>query len=437
MDNLIIDLMQRLDEPSGWYAELNRYYEGEQALSFLSPEAKAALGNRFGRINSNIPRLAVESLAERLRVTGFSGADVWPDWIRNDLDQTSHMVHREALLLGQSFVSVWAKDGRPTVSVESASQVAVQTDPGTRQVTAAVKRWTTRTTTEATLYLPDRIVHLRANQTGATTQGYKVVGETPNPMGVVPVVPFMNTDRQLILGTDGRALVGGGRSEIKDLMPLCDALNKTLADMLVTSEYTGRPRRWATGLELEEDEDGNAVNPIPEGNRAMISEDDKTKFGQLEPGAIDGYKTSTQVILGQIMAVSALPEHMIGVFSNNPASADAMRAAESSLTARAEARQATFGRSWEQVARLMVAARDGVAPERVEARVQWADPATRSEAQQADALTKLVVAKVLPPSYALKKMGYDDAEIIEIRQAWRMEALDGAGVDLKALVVAE
>ena len=36
---------------------------------------------------SNIPRLAVTALAERLRITGFSDPDLWTDWIANDLDQ--------------------------------------------------------------------------------------------------------------------------------------------------------------------------------------------------------------------------------------------------------------------------------------------------------------------------------------------------------------
>ena len=70
-----------------------------------------------------------------------------------------------------------------------------------------------------------------------------------------------------------------------------------------------------------------------------------------------------RVLLGQIMAVSALPAHYVGVSTENPASADALRAAEASLTARAEARQATFGRSWEDVARLMQAVRDGTDPQ--------------------------------------------------------------------------
>ena len=340
---LLQGLLQRLDEPAARYHELNLYYRGEQPLAFLSPEAKLALGQRFGRMVSNIPRLAVTALAERLRITGFGGdaADLWPDWIRNDLDQLSGVAHREALLLGDSYVIVWADTfGRPKVTVESAKQVAVQTDPGTRQIVAAVKRWETKTTTESVLYQVDKITRYRANATGATINGFTVVDEITNPIGAVPVVGIRNSDRILDCF---------GCSEIDDLKPLVDALNKSLADMMVTSEFVGRPRRWATGIELTEepvrDDDGapvldhgepvlTEVNPIPEGNRAMISENDGAKFGQLDSADLAGYEASVRVILGQIMAVSTLPAHYVGVFTDNPASADALRASEASLTVR-------------------------------------------------------------------------------------------------------
>lgn len=423
-DELLTALLQRLSEPSARYADLDRYYTGTQPLAYLSPEAKTALGNRFGVMASNIPRLAVTALAERLRITGFSGDPaLWADWVRNDLDQTSGVAHREALLLGDSFVIVWADPfGRPRVTVESAKQVGVLTDPGSRQIVAALKRWedTTRKTTEAVLYLPDRIVRLRANQVGAVTaQGLATVEELANPLGVVPVVNLRNSDR--ILGEHGS-------SEIDDLKPLVDALNKSLADMMVTSEYVGRPRRWATGIELTEepvlDDEGNdtgdtvEVNPIPEGARAMISEAADAKFGQLAAADLGGYEASVRVLLGQIMAVSTLPAHYVGVFTDNPASADALRAAEASLTARAEARQQTFGRAWEQVAKLMIAVRDGRDPSMIDdIRVLWADAATRSVAQEADAVVKLYAAGLLPASYALGKLGYSDDEVAEIRAA--------------------
>ncbi|OKH65404.1 phage portal protein [Mycolicibacterium mageritense] len=416
---LLGDLLQRLNEPVARYADLDRYYEGKQPLAFLSPEAKVALGNRFGIMASNIPRLAVTALAERLRLTGFSDPSIWPDWIRCNLDQLSGVAHREALLLGDSYVIVWADQlGRPQVTVESAKQVAVLCDPGSRQVYAAIKRWedTNLKTTEAVMYLRDSIVRLRADQQGAVANGFKQIDEFPNPLGVVPVVNLRNTDR--IIGD-------WGSSEIDDLKPLVDALNKSLADMMVTSEYVGRPRRWATGIELEEvpvlDDAGNEtgetveVNPIPEGHRAMISENHEAKFGQLQSADLGGYEASVRVILGQIMAVSTLPAHYVGVFTDNPASADALRAAEASLTARAEARQATFGRAWEQVAKLVIAVRDGSDPNQIDdVRVQWADAATRSVAQEADAVVKLYQAGLLPQSYALAKLGYSDDEISKI-----------------------
>ena len=74
------------------------------------------------------------------------------------------------------------------------------------------------------------------------------------------------------------------------------------------------------------DDEGNPtgetdeVNPIPEGNRAMISENPDAKFGQLAAADLAGYEASVRVLLGQIMAVSALPAHYVGVFTDNPAS---------------------------------------------------------------------------------------------------------------------
>jgi hypothetical protein len=426
--NLLTALLQKLDEKLSTYNALDAYYTGTQPLAFLTPEAKDALDSRFGRMASNIPRLAVTALAERLRVTGFTGADVWPAWISNDLDQTSGIAHREALALGKSYVIVWAgKDGKPKVTVESARQMAVVTDPGTRRIVAAVKRWETPTSTEAVVYEADTIKRYRANNPGATTAGFDLIETIPNPLGVVPVVEFTNADR----------LLDDGTSEITDLMPLVDGLNKSLADLLVTSEYCARPRRWATGIEVDQDEDGNPVNPIPEGNRAMLAEAPEAKFGQLPAADMSAYKDSVAVLLGQIMAVSALPSHYIGITTSNPASADALRAAEASLTARAEARQATFGRSWEQVARLIVAVSTGADPTTVEVRVVWADAATRSVAQEADAVVKLFAAGLLPASFALKRLGYDADQITEIRNARRAEALDGAGVNLTSLLPRE
>lgn len=434
--DLRTQLLQGIDAPLGSYGLLESYYRGEQPLAFLAPESRKALGDRFGRMSSNLCRLAITSIAERLRVTGFEGLDIWDSWLRNDLDQTAGLAHREALLLGSSYVVVWAdSQGRPQVSVESARQMSMIVDPGTRRPIAAAKRWTTDTTTEATIFEADTVTRLRANNTGAVTAGFQVVEVLDNPLGVVPVVRLTNTDR----------ILDSGVSEIADLMPLVDGLNKILADALVSSEFFARPKRWATGVELVEepvlDDDGEPtgeveeVSPIAEDDRMVTIESPEAKLGQLSGADLGAYEAGVRMLLGQIMAVSSLPAHYIGVTSTNPSSAEAMRAAEASLTARAESKQQLYGRSWEQVARLV----DAVANNRpvdtgVTVRAQWADAATRSIAAEADAITKLYQSGLLPADYALAKLGYSETEIAEIRVARRTAELDRAAVDLTALV---
>lgn len=437
MNDTLIKALQAIDFEAVARSRRELYYSAKQPLAYLAPEARAAIGTRFQIMSTNICRVAVNALAERLRVNGFTGPhaeQVWTDWIRCDLDQLAPVAHREALTLGECFIIVWADAaGQPLVTVESPEQVAVLRDPATRAVVAAVKRWETATTTEAVLFTPEAVTKFRAQQTGVTIHGFEVVETLENPFGVVPVVPLRNTER----------LTGPAVSEVDDLVPLVDGMNKLLADLMVASEYSGRPRRWATGVELEEtelrDEDGDvigteAVNPYPENNRMMISEAPDTKFGQLQAAGLEGYESGIRTLQAQISAVSGLAPHYLGVHGDQPASADALRASEAALVAKAEARQQVFGRAWEAVARLMVAIRTGAPVEAVQVRVQWADPATRSVAQEADAVVKLFTSGLLPATYALQRLGYGADEIDKIRMARRAEALDQTATSLPALL---
>lgn len=416
-------ILQRLDEPAAQHSRLVAAYEGRQPLTYLSPEAREALGNRLATVSVNIPRLLVETIAERLRVTGFSLQSVWAPWLANDLDTLQSVVHREALMLGDAYVLVWADSfGRPQVSVESATQVAVTRDPATRQITSAVKRWEDEAGTNAVWYGPDEIVKYRARSIGATTTGFEPVESIPNPMGMVPVVGFRNGDRLLTQGV----------SEIVDVLPLTDALIKLTTDLLTASEYAARPRRWASGIELEEDEDGNAVSPFDENDKMLVSEAPEAKFGQLAAADLMGYDNAISVIMRQISAVSGLPDHMLGLSGSNPTSADSIRASEATLTAKAEARQGTFGRAWRQVAQLITAVQTGADPAGVDVSVKWADPSTRSTAQEADAVVKLFSAGLLPAATALSRLGYTDDEILSIEAARGRERLALSTADVQA-----
>lgn len=414
-------LVQEVGSREPLHSRLVAYYEGRQPLTYLSREAREDLDDRLDVLSVNIPRLLVDSIAERLRITGFTDPRVWGHWQANNMISQAATAHIETLLLGECFVAVWARDGRPLVTVESATQIACDLDPATGAVRAAVKRWETPEGSQAVWYGADEIVRYRADHTGAMA-GFKPVERIDNPMGRVPLVRFRNGDR----------LTHRGISEMLDVIPLTDALVKLVTDMLTASEYAARPRRWATGLEVTEDRDGNPISPIPEGERMMVGESPDIKFGQLPGADLAGYQTAINTTVRLISAVTGLPEHLLGIGGDNPTSADSIRASEAALTAKAEARQRQFGRSWTEVTQLVLAASTGLAPGSFDVAPVWADAATRSTAQEADAVTKLVQAGILPVTYALKRLGYTDAEITEISAARRADALNNAAIQLAA-----
>lgn len=420
-------LGQRLDERAHELATLDAYYDGRQPLAFLAPEAKAALAGRLTRLAVNLPRLVVTSLAERLDVIGFTrdgtpDPALWAAWEANGMVEGAAVAHREALTLGRAFVIVWGDSpvGAARVTVESAHQVAVIRDPATRTVTAALKRWTHEDNRgqHAVVYEPDRITRYTTDAAGApaTSGAWRTVEAIDNPLGVVPVVPLVNADR--LLSTDGV-------SEMADVLDLTDAYAKTLADMLVSSEFYARPRRWATGIEVPVDAAGAPVNPFAsEADRTWISEAVESKFGQFAATDLAGYEAAVKVLTQAVMAVSGLPAHYVGVMHSNPSSADAIRSAEASLTARALARQRTFGQAWSQVAALVHAVSTGTDPSRTTVETVWRNPESRTPAQTADAASKLVASGILPISEALASMGYTPEQIARLADARRDEAFD-------------
>ncbi|NKZ13659.1 phage portal protein [Mycolicibacterium septicum DSM 44393] len=429
MTDDLIELLQALDAPQYRYRVLDNYFNGNSPLSFLSPEAKVALRN-FDQLSSNLCRTAVVSLQERLRLSGVEGTDAWSLFEYSDLDQLAAQVHRDALLYGVGYVLVWTdSNGKPRATVESPKQVIAQRDPVTRDVVKAVKRVRTKTTTEAWVYYPDRVEHWRSNSPSSGNAGYALVETVPHTLGVVPVVP-----------------IGDDSSAIDDLLSLQDGINKLLTDMLIASEYAGRPRRYATGIELVEkpvtDDQGQpvidpdtgevvteAVNPFPESNRMMVSEAAESKFGALPAADLKTFESGIRVLISQAMMVSGLPAHYVGLLQESVTSADALRAAEAALVARAEARQRIYGVGWEAVARLLVAIRDGVDPDSVIARVVWSPADTRSQAQEADYAVKLYSAGILSRKGVLKRLGLTADEVEEELANTREEAQ--VGHDLK------
>lgn len=408
-------LRGRFGRAAGQIRRLDRYYDGSQRLQSLGlglpPEMRRL------QVVVNWPRLVVDSLEERLDVEGFRAADsaniaadtdarLWSWWQHNNLDEESSLAHLEALVCGRSYITVGpsADDAdTPVITPESARSMVADIDPRTRAVRAALRLYNTEHggaggwgARSATLYLPDRTVFY---ERGAS--GWRAADVITHRLGVVPVVPLINRAR--LSDRDGR-------SEMADVIGLTDAACRTLTNLQGAQELLAVPQRYVLGASREDflDADGNPV-PAWEAyiGRILALADPEAKVGQFTAADLRNFTETINAYARLVSALSGLPPHFLGLSTDNPASADAIRSAEARLVKRAERRIRAFSGAWEQVMRLAMLLVDGALPtEAARLEAVWRDPSTPTYAAKADAVSKLVAAGILPVSVAWEELGY-------------------------------
>lgn len=424
------ELLAKLDSVQPIVRKRDMYFRGLQPMRFMKDKIEPVMTFR-----SNLAEVAVTAVAERINLESVTASINFETGPVDVSEQATQLVKdsdfpmilqslvTDMLAVGSAYIMVWSDQfGRPVVTGESAEQVSITRDPIHGGVTAAVKRWQVLNSNgvlkeeHVIKYSPNRIVHLMRNDTrGKLT----FVSSVDNPLGVVPVVPLINVKR---LNDEN------GSSVIDSLAPLLDALNKVIVDMLTTSESVARPKRYATGVNLEDSDEGfiadegfsadydnyepadiNSVeSPFKDSDDLWISEQAEAKFGQLAGADLGGYKTAVDLIIQQIMAVTSLPGHMVGVTSANPSTAEALKASEVALSSNAESRVRVINRPVEWAVRLLVALQFGVDPAIVDVKNKWASTSTRSIAQEADAAVKLVSQDVISTDEARNNVGAED-----------------------------
>jgi hypothetical protein len=445
------------------YSRFDAYYEGEHGLRFQSKEHKAAFAKQFGKYAENFCGLVVDAVEERLDVEGFrfpravegdaadggEGAasspdpdaadpDAWRIWQDNQLDANSQIAHTEALVKGVVYVLVspFASDrvaGRsPRITVEDPFEAIVERDPGSRERTVGMKRWTVAgdKRTYVTLYFPDRIEKWETearswrNQYGSGVVvdsehwvHRQVPGEEwplPHDLGVVPLIPLVNRPR----------LNGSGRSEIADIIPIQDAINKLAMDELVTSDTASFPQKWATGVDIPVDPNtGKSVESWQTAvDRFMSTPVPDAKFGQFPAAELKGYIEAIGQKVQAIASISRTPYHYFLQHGGQPPSGESLKSSETGLVRKALRKQRHFGEGWEEVIRLAFAALADPRGEVLDAEAQWADPESQTEAQHIDALTKKRSGLKVPLKQLWADAGYTPGQIASFERMLQAEA---------------
>lgn len=411
-DQWLMYLYGKLPGPGSPSRLYSQYYEGEQQkLAFSQMRYKQAFADVFTQWRDNFCGMIVDATNERLNIDSFripgqdgTDKDARQFWQRSSMDAYSNSVHLEALITGTSYVVVWAdKDGEPTITPVSSERMAVCYKPGSLWELEAAARFEMDSwgRQQVTLWT-EQYVYEVAYGTTEWDQGER----KPNPLGMVPVVPFENRSR----------LIGEPFSDLANCVPIQDAVNKITMDALTASEYAAFPQRFVTGIEIQQDENGNPIAPFSVGHDKLLqAEDPSASFGTFAAADLKNYVALIDMLVQHLASVSRVPSHYFLVNSTNTPSGEAIISAEAGLVAKVRERMLHFGEAWERVIRLCFAVKRDDRQTAYEMETRWRDPEYRTEAQHVDALLKLKQLNV-PEEILWAEAGFSAAQIASFRE---------------------
>ncbi|HWD79440.1 MAG TPA: phage portal protein, partial [Kribbella sp.] len=353
--------------------ELNRYYDGTQRLAYMHPDLLVEVQDRIQAVVINWPQLVVDAVEERMDVEGFrlpdaeeADKDLWRVWQANNMDEQSQLAHVDSLVMKRSYVSVGTNEddkGTPLLTAESPLEMFADVDPRTRKIRAALKRINQEDSYArigdrlAALYLPKYTVWYEWAK-GA----WKEQDRDQHGLGEPPVVSIVNRARL----SSGSGLAGRteqrmrtGRSELAPIIPVSNAANKIATDMMVAAEFLALPLRGLFGVSPDdlEDKDGNSLTAIQMLYKRVLTIPVEANAGVREfefAGAnLGGFHESLNKLAQTVASLAGLPPHYLGFTTDNPASADAIRSAESRLVKRCERKQRPWGGAYEQMCRIV------------------------------------------------------------------------------------
>ncbi len=453
------------------------YYAGDHKV-YMTDRQEAWLKMHGDDVEFTVNHCAtvIDAVVERLEVTGFEvlsdiseqGAQdlqadetkektpaeiLWDWWSRERMDAVQIDTHRYAIRDGEAFVLIdWdVDDNRPEFILHQryvdeflggdSSGIWMEYPFGDDRAKPerAVKQWYSYLGEEEvktefrTIYYEDRIEkYVRVggrweplfldfedefDEEGQPIPIWPIPWTYPDgtPLGI-PVAHFKNSNI---------------KSEIRDVIPLQDALNKTWLDILAASDSTAFRIMIILGWTPTTDgkppqsDGGNLLHVLP--GQMLVSEKhpDSVRVDTVEPSTLAPLLDTEDRIVFRIASVSDTPLSRF-VVTRQIAAESTLKQQEAPLIAKVEERQILFGNAWEDVMMMAVALSEAFGtgysfPEDSTYRANWRDPATRDDLQEIQVAQGKKDLGV-DIETLLGEIGYDADQIMKIMESPEFQA---------------
>lgn len=377
------DLAINAEAKRDGYDALESFYESEHRLDALGvtlPEDVRVL-----EMVSSIPKLTVDVLVEVLNVEGFILKDspetaelLWKWWQANDMDTEIHLGITETLVQGLSFLLVgYGTEDVPRITVVDAQHAAYRRDVFGNVVEAVVILGDDKDKLKdhvdderiAVHYVPGYRAVYRPSSLGWKIDG----GYSSTGTGKIPLVPMVNRSRLKDRNY--------GRTEMAEVLTLSNAESRSLTNLQVAQELLALPQRYlfANGINKLKDQDGNPISKFKAYMSALWTGPEGATAGQFAGADLSQIINVIKLYNQKVSALMGIPPSMLGIATDNPSSAEAMRAAKERLITRGEFKQSLFGDPIEE-AMTIALEMYGKAPKGIEyLETSWRDVATPSK----------------------------------------------------------
>lgn len=419
---------------------LNVYYDGHRAFRDLGISIPPELRNT--RAALGWPQKAVSALARKHVFEGYSLSgsldpfEVGEILSRNSFETELAQAITSAYKHSCAFLTVAAGDpsrGEPEVMIQARDALwcSALWDDRTRTLQAALavsSSWKNpealgrREIGSATLYLRDSIIQIEPDNAQAPRRW--MMQRLPNPTGRVLVEPIVY-DPQL-----GRPF---GRSRIsREVRYLTDAAIRTLVRTETSAEFFSSPQRYVLGASEDAFKDMDRWSAIIGRVLALAPDEDGKlpEVGQFAQMGMDPHLSMYRQLAQNFCAATNLPMSAVGLFADNPASAEAMQAAEYALSDEAEYQWRIFSPALRRLVEDVVMVRDGLSEPPSEAwklAINWTPARYVSPQAASDFITKIASVRpdIANTSVGLRRAGFSQAEIDQIQaESKRSTAVD-------------
>lgn len=434
------------------YIKAREYYDGvhytqltDRMRQFLNVGADADF-------TVNYCPMVVNAKADRLKVSGFSVEDekenpnnptasntpitdtIWKWWRKNRMDRTMGIVHRAAVRDGDAFVLVeWDDDANlPRFYFEPAyageGVMVYYSEERREEIEFASKAWLIKygegigTTKRMNLYFPDRIEKyisksevvlgrwlpyededtdtVAAGRIGMAGISWWTDSRTQDgePLGI-PIVHFKHNDTGDSFGT----------SHLAKVMPVQDALNKTMIDLLGVMDSEAFGLLVGTGTN-----DWVNIKMRPGAIAAVSQTSDKADLKRLAGTNPEGVLSAYNALVTEIARISGTPMSYFQS-SGQVAAEGTMKQQEIALITQVEKAQTDFGNGWEDCMNVARRLHNVFSPDPdidVEPLIEtvWESAETRNDKELAEYLVMLVSQLGVSKDQAQIILGFDATE---------------------------